>query len=144
MSTAPRALAALLFTGVLAAPGTATSPGPAALALGPDCLDYAERYTLVRNDVLAKLDAADQNLPKAEAALKQAQEDIQALKSAVDTLADQKTLLQGHISVLEELMKKQPAKPFDLEAAWEFVDGPISFAAGAGMCMGIVWGLRYP
>lgn len=127
----------------------------AALEVGKDCYNYAETHSLIRHDVLERMDAAEQNLPKAEAALKQAQTDIQALKAAADELQRQKELLQQHIVVLEGVLKTQqalcsagpaPAEIPDVIGkmatdAWETVDMPLGFAAGAGMCIGVAWGL---
>lgn len=133
---------------------------PPALPVGADCAKYASTHTLVRNDVLAKLDAADQNLPKAEAALKQAETDLKTLKSAVDQLQNQKQILEGHITLLENALKMQreayiacaSGKGIAEEVtssieklagdAWETMDAPLGFAAGAGVCMGIAWGLN--
>ena len=51
--------------------GVIQEPVPAAMPVGADCARHVATHTLIRNDVLARLDAADQNLPKAEAALAQ-------------------------------------------------------------------------
>ena len=59
---------------------------PAASAVGTDCAAYAATHVLVRKDVFVRLDAAEQNLAKAEAALRQAQTDLQAMKAAADEL----------------------------------------------------------
>lgn len=121
---------------------------PAALPVGVDCFKRAATHTLVRNDVLAKMDAAEQNLPKAEEALRQAQVDLQALKAAVDELQRQKALLQEHVKLLEKVIQVQPAPqttPDDVVAAiegvWEWADAPLAFVAGTGMCVGVAWGL---
>ena len=138
--------------------GVLQDPVPAAMPVGADCAKHVATHTLIRNDVLARLDAADQNLPKAEAALKQAQADLQALKSAANQLQAQKALLEQHIGLLEQAMKLQgdvcasgaaltPGKVADATvqaagAVWEAIDAPLGFAAGAGMCVGIAWGLN--
>jgi hypothetical protein len=126
----------------------AQSPSPPALAVGADCVARAGDYTLVRNDVLAKMDAAEENLAKAEAALAKAQTDLQALDAAFNKLQGQKTLLVEHIDLLERALKDQREaclagqNASDVAAeAWEWVDAPLSFAAGAGACVGIAWGL---
>lgn len=134
----------------------AQAPGPAASPIGPDCAAQAATHVLVRKDVFVRLDAAEQNLTKAEAALKQAQADLVALKAAADELQRQKSLL------VED--NERVRRSFDscaasyaacagtgtsivhatgdaLGAAWEAVDAPLGFAAGAGMCVGIAWGL---
>lgn len=142
-------LAALLA--IVALP--AQAPAPAALAVGKDCFSYADRYTLVRNDALAKMDAADENLPKCVASLEQAQADLQALNASFDKLQTQKTQLVEHVVLLEKVLKEQreacaagrsPAQEVGdaVGAAWEWADAPLAFAAGAGMCVGIAWGLN--
>ena len=138
--------------------GVLQDPVPAALPVGADCARHVATHTLIRNDVLARLDAADQNLPKAEAALAQAQADLRALKAAADQLQAQKALLEQHVGLLEQALKLQvdvcasgaaltPSKVADATvqaagAAWEAIDAPLGFAAGAGMCVGIAWGLN--
>lgn len=132
----------------------AQTTSDAALEIDKNCAQYAETHVLVRNDVLARLDAAEQNLPKAEAALRQAQDDLQALKRAADELQNQKKLLEQHITMLEGAFKAQqavcaataPTVTDDIQRmaanAWETVDMPLGFAAGAGMCIGLAWGLN--
>jgi hypothetical protein len=131
--------------------GVLQDPVPAALPVGADCARHVATHTLIRNDVLARLDAADQNLPKAEAALAQAQADLRALKAAADQLQAQKALLEQHIGLVEQALKLQgdvcapsPARVVTdaAGAAWEAIDAPLGFAAGAGMCVGIAWGLN--
>ena len=142
--------------------GVIQEPVPAAMPVGADCARHVATHTLIRNDVLARLDAADQNLPKAEAALAQAQADLRALKAAADQLQAQKALLEQHVGLLEQALKLQvdvcasvcasgaaltPGKVADATmqaagAAWEAIDAPLGFAAGAGMCVGIAWGLN--
>jgi hypothetical protein len=131
--------------------GVIQEPVPAALPVGADCARHVATHTLIRNDVLARLDAADQNLPKAEAALAQAQADLRALKAAADQLQAQKALLEQHVGLLEQALKLQgdvcapsPARVVTdaAGAAWEAIDAPLGFAAGAGMCVGIAWGLN--
>lgn len=136
---------AVVFAALLALPAQA----PAALAVDATCVNYATTHTLVRNDVLAKLDAADVNLPKCEEALTQAQKDLQALKEAADELQRQKALLQQHVKLLEKVIQAQPAPQTTpdavaaaIEGAWEWADAPLAFAAGTGMCIGVAWGLR--
>lgn len=130
----------------------AQAPSPPALAVGADCGTRAGSYTLVRNDVLAKMDAAEENLAKAEAALKKAQADLQALDAAFDKLQGQKTQLIEHVDLLERVLKEQreacaagrsPAQDVGdaVGAAWEWADAPLAFTAGAGMCIGVAWGL---
>jgi hypothetical protein len=128
--------------------GALQDPVPAALPVGVDCAARAATHTLIRNDVLAKMDAAEVNLPKCEDALRQAQTDLQALKSAVDELQRQKALLQEHVKLLEKVIQAQPAPqttPNDvaaaIEGAWEWADAPLAFVAGTGMCVGVAWGL---
>lgn len=127
-------------------PAQAPAPAtPAALAVGADCAAYAKTHTLVRNDVLAKMDAADENLPKCEATLAKAQADLLALNDAFDRLRD-------HVDLLERMLKEQrevcaagrtPAGDVEdaVAAAWEWADAPLAFTAGAGMCVGLAWGL---
>lgn len=122
---------------------------PAALAVDASCPSYAATHTLVRNDVLAEMDACEQNLPKAEAALRKAEADLKALHDAFDALQAQKKLLVDHVDRLEATLKWQRdvcAGPHDVEnaveAAWEWADAPLAFGAGAGACIGIAWGLR--
>ncbi len=122
---------------------------PAALDVDATCVNYAETHTLVRNDVLAKMDAADVNLPKCEEALTQAQKDLQAMKAAADELQRQKALLQEHVKLLEAAIRAQPAPQTTpdavaaaIEGAWEWADAPIAFVAGTGMCVGVAWGLN--
>lgn len=138
--------------------GMLQDPVPAALPVGADCVRHVATHTLIRNDVLARLDAADQNLPKAEAALAQAQADLRVLKAAADQLQAQKALLEQHVGLMEQALKLQgdvcasgaaltPGKVADATvqaagAAWEAIDAPLGFAAGAGMCVGIAWGLN--
>jgi hypothetical protein len=142
--------AVLLVLALVAGP--AQAPGPAALAVGKDCFGYAETHTLVRNDVLAKMDAAEENLPKCESALAKAQADLQALNAAFDKLQGQKTQLVEHVDLLERVLKEQreacvagrsPAQDVGdaVGAAWEWADAPLAFTAGAGMCVGLAWGL---
>ena len=130
----------------------AQAPAPASLAVGKDCFSYADRYTLVRNDVLAKMDAADENLPVCVSSLERAQADLQALNASFDKLQAQKTQLVEHIALLEKVLKEQreacvagrsPAQEVGdaVGAAWEWADAPLAFAAGAGMCVGVAWGL---
>jgi hypothetical protein len=128
----------------------------AALEVDKDCFNYANTHSLVRDDVLEGLYAAETNLPGAEASLKQAQADIRALKAAADELQNQKALLQQHIVTLEGVLKAQqaicsagpPAAAIPdvvgkmASDAWEAVDMPLGFAAGAGMCIGVAWGLH--
>lgn len=120
---------------------------PAALDVDATCVNYAETHTLVRNDVLAKMDAAEVNLPKCEDALRQAQTDLQALKAAVDELQRQKALLQEHVKLLEAVARVQPPQTTPaavgaaIEGAWEWADAPLAFVAGTGMCVGVAWGL---
>ena len=124
----------------------AQAPGPPALAVGADCAAYAKTHTLVRNDVLAKMDAADVNLPKCEAALAKAQADLLALNAAFDKLQAQKTQLVEHVALLERVLKEQREVCYGgaaraVEDAWEWADAPLAFTAGAGMCIGVAWGL---
>ena len=134
----------------------AQAPGPAASPIGPDCAAQAATHVLVRKDVFVRLDAAEQNLTKAEAALKQAQADLVALKAAADELQRQKGALLEHQARLVEHAEQMRAAYAAcagtgtsivhatgdaLGAAWEAVDAPLGFAAGAGMCVGIAWGL---
>lgn len=127
--------------------GSLQDPVPAALPVGADCAARAATHTLVRNDVLAKMDAAEANLPKCEDALRQAQTDLQAMKAAVDELQRQKALLQEHVKLLEAVARVQPPQttPDDVAAAiegvWEWADAPLAFVAGTGMCVGVAWGL---
>ncbi len=141
-------LAALVASTALVAASPAKTP--AALAVDASCPSYAATHTLVRNDVLAGMDACEQNLPKAEAALKQAEADLQTLKASFDTLQAQKQLLSDHVTRLETTLKWQrdvcAGTPHDvgnaIEDAWEWADAPLAFTAGAGMCIGVAWGLR--
>lgn len=127
--------------------GALQDPVPAALPVGVDCAARAATHTLVRNDVLAKMDAAEVNLPKCEDALRQAQTDLQALKAAVDELQRQKALLQEHVKLLEAVARVQPPQTTPaavgaaIEDAWEWADAPLAFVAGTGMCVGVAWGL---
>jgi hypothetical protein len=123
---------------------------PAAVAVDErTCGQYAGEYTLVRSDVLAKLNDADKNLPAAEAALARAQEDLRALKAAADELARQKTVLVDHVQRLDAVIRQQQQvcgvgqrTPDVVSLVWEEVDAPLSFVAGAGMCIGLAWGLN--
>jgi len=134
----------------------AQAPSPAAEKVGPDCASHAATHVLVRKDVFVRLDAAEQNLVKAEAALKQAQTDLQAMKAAAEELQKQKALLVEHDGQMREAYERMQtaynqcagtgtsvvhAAGDALGAAWEAVDAPLGFAAGAGMCVGIAWGL---
>ncbi len=134
----------------------AQAPAPAASPVGADCAQHAATHVLVRKDVFVRLDAAEQNLTKAEAALKQAQADLVALKAAADELQRQKGVLLEHQARLVEHADQLRdayaacagtgtsvvhAAGDALGAAWEAVDAPLGFAAGAGMCVGIAWGL---
>ena len=141
-----------LFAFVLAAL-PAQAPSPAAAPVGADCATYAATHVLVRKDVFVRMDAAEQNLAKAEAALRQAQADLQAMKAAAEELQKQKALLQEHVGLLDgslrsciESRHEDAGEVVDAVqqaagAAWEAVDAPLGFAAGAGMCVGIAWGL---
>jgi hypothetical protein len=136
--------AAIPFVVLLALPANT----PAALDVDATCVNYAETHTLVRNDVLAKMDAAEVNLPICEAALTQAQADLQAMKAAAEELQKQKALLQEHVKMLERVIQAQPAPQTTpdavataIEGVWEWVDAPVAFAAGTGMCVGVAWGL---
>lgn len=131
----------------------AQTPSPAAAPVGSDCATYAATHVLVRKDVFVRLDAAEQNLVKAEAALRQAQTDLQAMKAAAEELQRQKALLQEHVGLLDGSLRScidsrhegagevVDAVQRAAGAAWEAVDAPLGFAAGAGMCMGVAWGL---
>jgi len=124
----------------------AQTPGPPALAVGKDCFDYATTHTLVRNDVLSDMDAAEENLPKCETALAGAQRDLQAMAEAFDKLQAQKTQLVQHIELLEGLLRREreacAARDENfVEKTWEWVDAPLAFAAGTGTCIGVAWGL---
>ena len=141
-----------LFVALSILPAQAPPAGPPALAVGADCAAYAKTHTLVRNDVLAKMDAAEENLPKCEAALAKAQADLLALNAAFDKLQAQKTQLVEHVGLLEKVLKEQreaceagrsPAADVEsaVSAAWEWADAPLAFTAGAGMCVGLAWGL---
>jgi len=139
--------AALVAAILVAFPSTAQAPAPAALDVDATCVNYAATHTLVRNDVLAKMDAAEVNLPKCEDALRQAQADLQAMKAAAEELQRQKDLLQEHVKLLEQVIQAQPAprEPTVADtvgAVWEWVDAPVAFAAGTGMCIGVAWGLN--
>lgn len=122
--------------------------GPASMAIDPDtCGQYVEDYTLVRDDVLAALNASDKNLPAAEAGLVQAQKDLRDLKAAADELQRQKTVLLDHVTRLESIIDQQrracePTVADQVAAVWEWSDAPLAFAAGAGMCVGLAWGLN--
>jgi hypothetical protein len=141
-----------LFAFVLAAL-PAQAPSPAAAPVGTDCATYAATHVLVRKDVFVRMDAAEQNLAKAEAALKQAQADLQAMKGAAEELQRQKALLQEHVGLLDGSLRScidsrhedagevVDAVQHAAGTAWEAVDAPLGFAAGAGMCVGIAWGL---
>lgn len=136
----------LVILALAAAP--AQAPGPPALAVGEDCFDYAPTHTLVRNDVLKDMDAAEENLPKCEDALAKAQQDLQVMSEAFDALQGQKSQLLQHIELLERLMKEQRAACVAaradegfIEKTWEWVDAPLAFAAGTGVCVGVAWGL---
>jgi len=144
--------AALVALALVALPAQAPQPAAAA-PVGADCAAHAATHVLVRKDVFVRLDAAEQNLVKAEAALKQAQVDLQAMKAAADELQRQKALLVEHVGLLEgslrsciESRREGTGEVVDAVqraagAAWEAVDAPLGFAAGAGMCVGIAWGL---
>jgi Skp family chaperone for outer membrane proteins len=131
----------------------AQAPSPAAAPVGADCATYAATHVLVRKDVFVRMDAAEQNLAKAEAALKQAQVDLQAMKAAAEELQRQKALLQEHVGLLDGSLRscidsrhEDAGEVVDAVqraagAAWEAVDAPLGFAAGAGMCVGIAWSL---
>ncbi len=134
----------------------AQAPGPAASPVGPECAAQAATHVLVRKDVFVRLDAAERNLEKAEAALRQAQADLQAMKAAADELQRQKgALLEYQKQLVEHADQMRAAYATcagtgtsvvhaatdALGAAWEAVDAPLGFAAGAGMCVGIAWGL---
>ena len=123
--------------------------GPAAVPVDTrtDCRAHAGAYTLVRNDVLVGLNDAEKNLPAAEAALAKAQADLRALKAAADELQAQKAVLGDHVTRLESVIKHQqqacePTVGDQVAAAWEWADAPLAFAAGAGMCVGLAWGLN--
>lgn len=135
----------------------AQTPPPAAERVGEDCASRATTHVLVRKDVFLRLDAAEQNLTKAEAALRQAQADLQAMKAAAEELQRQKTVLEQHSALLRQSFDSCAASykamsssgtsvihaaSDALGAAWEAVDAPLGFAAGAGMCVGIAWGLN--
>jgi hypothetical protein len=139
------------------APPPAAVPAPAAAPIGADCATYAATHVLVRKDVFVRMDAAEQNLAKAEAALRQAQADLQAMKGAAEELQKQKALLVEHDGQMRESYERLQtaynqcagtgtsvvhAAGDALGAAWEAVDAPLGFAAGAGMCVGIAWGLN--
>lgn len=121
---------------------------PAAVAVDPKtCGQYAGEYTLVRQDVLAALNDADKNLPAAEAALASAQRDLREMKAAAEELQGQKRVLLDHVARLESVLKQQqqvcePGVAEVIERAWEWGDAPLAFAAGAGMCVGLAWGLN--
>jgi Skp family chaperone for outer membrane proteins len=143
--------AVTLFVALAVLP--AQAPSPAAEKVGPDCAERAATHVLVRKDVFVRMDAAEQNLAKAEAALKQAQVDLQAMKAAAEELQHQKALLQEHVGLLDGSLRScidsrhegagevVDAVQRAAGAAWEAVDAPLGFAAGAGMCVGIAWGL---
>ena len=141
------------FAFLLAALLPAQATDPAAMAVGSDCAQHAADYVLVRADVLARLEAADNNLPRAEEALRKAQADLQELKKAADQLQAQKTILESHITLLEKTLEIQRKVCADgssvsqqvagmAASAWETLDAPAAFVTGAGMCVGIAWGLN--
>lgn len=110
---------------------------PAAVEVGDDCRRYAETHILIRDDVLAGMDASEKNVQAAERALKVAQEDLDKATRAVDELNRQKAALVEHTHRLEKMLADRPP----LDAAWETIDAPAGFVAGAGACIAIVWGL---
>lgn len=125
--------------------------GPAAMAVDPKtCGQRAGEYMLVRNDVLAGLNDSDKNLQRAELALAHAQADLRVMKAAADELQSQKTVLLDHVKRLESVIEQQKAiceltKPGVGDVAaevWEWADAPLSFAAGAGVCVGLAWSLN--
>lgn len=123
-----------------------TTNGPPALKVDQQCSLYASDYTLVRNDILARLNASDQNIEVAEKALATAEIDIAKAQAAVDALQVQKKALLEHIDALNKVISAQrettPASVGAvIEDTIEWVDAPVSFVAGAGTCVGIAWGL---
>lgn len=111
------------------------------------CGSYAGEYTLVRNDVLVGLNDAEKSLPRAEDSLRQAQEDLRSLRAAALELQSQKAVLQDHVTRLESVIEQQrqvcePRAGDVIAQAWEWGDAPLAFVAGAGMCVGLAWGLN--
>ena len=130
---------------------------PAALAVDSTCVDYAETHTLVRKDVVKKLNAADKNLPTCEAGLTSAQTDLEQAKvdlkqAKVDLVAlqkaaleqraviaeykAQKQVLEGHITKLEGIVCPEPTVGDQLVQGWESVDGVVGMGAGYAFGMG--------
>jgi hypothetical protein len=136
--------------------------GPAALAVDSTCADYADTHTLVRKDVLKKLNASDKNLPSCEAGLTQAQADlvqaktdlIALQKAAIEQRAviaeykAQKQVLEGHITKLEGIVCPEPTVGDQIAQGWEEVDGVVGlgagYALGTGMCIGIAYVFNQP
>lgn len=107
-------------------------------------------YTAVRKDVLETMNLADINLPKCEAGLDEAQNDLQAaqahiveLEAAARQLQSQKALLEAHITALETVLQRQPTYGEQFAGGWEQIDGPLGLATGwtlgTAQCVGLAW-----
>lgn len=110
-------------------------------------------YTAVRNDVLSRLNAADDKLPACEAALNAAQSDVVALKAdgdaaraAVDQLRASVDDHRRHIEYLQSVVESLRAS--STPSLWEDVDGALGvaggYALGTGMCVGLAWVFNQP
>jgi hypothetical protein len=144
--------ALILF--LLTAAGQAQAP--ALIPVDGGCAKYAASHVLVRTDVWDRVDASDRKLELCEPALTAAQADLKKLsahddelKRAVDELQAQKRVLTDHVARLEGVIAQQkalcgiaPRVSAVAEDVWEWVDAPLSFAAGAGMCVGIAFALN--
>jgi hypothetical protein len=117
-----------------------------AVAAAAPSYEVDEDYIAVRKDVLAVMDAAEQNLARCEPALQAAQDDLRALKTEADglraaarELQSQKALLEAHVTALETVLQREPG----FAEGWERVDGPLGLAAGWGLgtaqCVGLAW-----
>lgn len=141
----------------------------AAIKVDRTCYAYADSHTLVRNDVLGKLQTANQNLPLCESILDQAQEDLTSAKeqllqaekdlkalheaameqrAVIAELKAQNAVLNEHITKLEALTCPEPTIGDQFVRGWEEVDATVSlasgYAVGVGMCVGLAWVFNQP
>lgn len=121
----------------------------------PPSYKVDDDYTAVRNDVLAQMNAADKNLPKCEAKLDKAQDDLlrlrvhaDELRAATRELGEQKRLLKAHITALETVLQRGPTYGDQFVTTWEQIDGGVGlatgYALGTAQCVGMAWVFNQP
>lgn len=96
----------------------------------PPTYEVDEDYIAVRRDVLAIMDAAEQNLALCEPALQAAQDDLRALQTEVDGLRAAAEELRAQKAVLEPGFAEGWEAPLGLAVGWTL---------GTAQCVGLAW-----